>query len=131
MAFTNMSATLAPVAIDTGCSNSDLISNDPTVTLGGTMSAQMFARIDVVGGDRFTTVGGWSADWRGRAVPATEVAFIDPAVTDLDVLLGGLRPEVEPILLNATEPGPRQMARALAGRGGLEAIHIIAHGAPG
>ena len=61
----------------------------------------------------------------------TEVAFIDPAVADLDVLLGGLRPEVEPILLNATEPAPRQMARALAGRRGLEAIHIIAHGAPG
>ena len=49
----------------------------------------------------------------------------------MHVLLAGLRPDVQPILLNAAEPAPRQMASALAGRGGLDAIHIIAHGAPG
>jgi hypothetical protein len=60
-----------------------------------------------------------------------EIAFIDPAVADVDVLLAGLRPDVEPILLDAAEPAPRQMARALAGRRSLDAIHVIAHGAPG
>ena len=34
-------------------------------------------------------------------------------------------------MLNAAEPAPRQIAAALSGRAGLDAIHIIAHGAPG
>ena len=60
-----------------------------------------------------------------------EIAFIDPAVSDVHVLLAGLRPNVRPILLNTAESAPRQMASALAGCQGLGAIHIIAHGAPG
>ena len=60
-----------------------------------------------------------------------EIAFIDPAVSDVHVLLTGLRPNVRPILLDTAELAPRQMARALAGCQGLDAIHIIAHGAPG
>ena len=60
-----------------------------------------------------------------------EVAFIDPQANDVGVLCAGLRPGVAAVLLNATEPAPRQMARALAGRRGLAAIHVIAHGAPG
>ena len=61
----------------------------------------------------------------------TEIAFIDPTVSDGDVLLAGLRPGVEGILLTAAEPAPPQMARALAGRRDLETVHVIAHGAPG
>src|SRR5690242_16684611 len=61
----------------------------------------------------------------------SEVAFIDPNVEDIDVLLAGLRPGVQGILLNAQEPAPRQMARALESRRDLQAIHVIAHGAPG
>jgi Hint domain/Domain of unknown function (DUF4347) len=68
---------------------------------------------------------------QAAAVAAREIAFIDPAVSDVHVLLAGLRPDVQPILLNAAEPAPRQMAAALRGRAGLDAIHIIAHGAPG
>src|SRR3954469_6587594 len=66
-----------------------------------------------------------------RAVPVTEIAFIDPAVTDVDTLLAGLRPGVEGIVLNTAEPAPAQMARWLAGHDNLQAVHIIAHGAPG
>jgi collagen type VII alpha len=70
---------------------------------------------------------------QGRAVrsAAQEIAFIDPAVFDPHVLLAGLRPGVEPILLNAAEPAPKQMVRTLAGYRNLAAIHVIAHGAPG
>ena len=70
---------------------------------------------------------------QAHALGATvkEIAFIDPAVSDVHVLLAGLRRDVQPILLNATEPAPRQMAAALGGRRGFDAIHIIAHGAPG
>src|SRR6201987_6578005 len=61
-----------------------------------------------------------------------EIAFIDRGVDDLDTLLAGIRPDVEPILLSNDEPAPRQMARAVQGREGqLDAIHVIAHGRPG
>ena len=60
-----------------------------------------------------------------------EIAFIDRGVDDLATLLKGIRPDVEPILLSNDEPAPRQMARAVQGRDGFEAIHVIAHGRPG
>ncbi|MGY4608900.1 VCBS repeat-containing protein [Bradyrhizobium sp. USDA 4474] len=60
-----------------------------------------------------------------------EIAFIDPGVEDLETLLHGIRSDVEPILLSSDEPASRQMARAIRGSRGLEAIHIIAHGRPG
>lgn len=75
--------------------------------------------------------GSSTGNWDGTLPTRREIAFIDPAVSDVHVLVAGMRPGVEPILLNATEPTSRQMARALAGRDGLEAIHVIAHGAPG
>ena len=64
-------------------------------------------------------------------IPKREIAFIDRGVDDLATLLAGLRPDVEPILLANDEPAPRQMARAVQGRKGLDAIHVIAHGRPG
>ena len=65
------------------------------------------------------------------AAPKKEVAFIDPGISDLETFLAGLRPEVEAIVLSDHEPAPRQMARAVQGREGLEAIHVVAHGRPG
>jgi hypothetical protein len=59
---------------------------------------------------------------------AREVLFIDP---DLDTILGGLRSEVEAIVLDAAQPAARQIAAALAGLRGLSTVHVIAHGAPG
>lgn len=60
-----------------------------------------------------------------------EVAFIDSKVDDLATLLTGLRRGVEPILLSAGERPARQMARVIAERQRLTAIHVIAHGVPG
>ena len=70
---------------------------------------------------------------QGATVATTkrEIAFIDRNVDDLITLLAGIRPDVEPILLSDDEPAPRQMARAVKGRPGLDAIHVIAHGGPG
>ncbi|TGU43653.1 DUF4347 domain-containing protein, partial [bacterium M00.F.Ca.ET.152.01.1.1] len=62
---------------------------------------------------------------------ASELLFVDPSVSDLGTILRNLRPEVEAIVLDGTTPPARQMARALEGRDGLEAVHVIAHGAPG
>ena len=63
--------------------------------------------------------------------PVTEVVFIDPGVTDITVLLAGLRSGVRGVVLDAAEPAAVQMARVLAGHRELSAVHIIAHGAPG
>jgi hypothetical protein len=59
------------------------------------------------------------------------IAFIDRNVDDLDTLLAGISPQVEPILLSDDEPAPRQMVRAVNRRADLDAIHVIAHGRPG
>ncbi|WP_018260350.1 Ig-like domain-containing protein, partial [Methylobacterium sp. WSM2598] len=60
-----------------------------------------------------------------------EIAFIDPGLDAVEVLRAGLRADVEPILLNASSPALAQIARALHGRAGLAAIHVLAHGSPG
>ncbi|MER8492714.1 DUF4347 domain-containing protein [Mesorhizobium australicum] len=61
----------------------------------------------------------------------SEILFVDPSVADLGAILRNLRPGVEAILLDAERPAARQMAQALEGLDGLDAVHVIAHGAPG
>jgi collagen type VII alpha len=61
----------------------------------------------------------------------SEILFVDPAVSDLETILGNLRPEVHAIMLDARWPAARQIAAALEGRSALDAVHVIAHGAPG
>lgn len=63
--------------------------------------------------------------------PAREVLFIDAAVQNQEVLLSGLREGLEVIILDAHQDGLAQMAESLAGRNGIEAIHIVSHGRPG
>lgn len=61
----------------------------------------------------------------------SEILFVDSGVPDFNAVLRHLRPEVGAIVLDAKRPAARQMATAVAGIGGLQAIHVIAHGAPG
>jgi hypothetical protein len=63
--------------------------------------------------------------------PKSEVLFIDPAVSDIEIIVAELRPEIDAVLLESGRPAAQQMAEALACRSGLAAVHIIAHGAPG
>lgn len=62
---------------------------------------------------------------------ASEVLFVDPAVDDLGRILSGLRPGIEAVVLDPVRPAARQMAEALEGRADLDAVHMVAHGAPG
>ena len=62
---------------------------------------------------------------------APEILFVDPSVPDLETILGNLRPEVEAIVLERSRPAARQMAAVLEEYRGLNAVHVIAHGAPG
>jgi hypothetical protein len=62
---------------------------------------------------------------------ASEILFVDPSVSDVETVLCNLRPEVRAIMLDGFRPVARQIATALAGHRDLNAVHIIAHGAPG
>src|SRR5262245_44462661 len=68
---------------------------------------------------------------RDRSATLREIAFIDRNVNDLETLLAGLRPELDPILLSDDEPALCQIARLVRCRDGLDAIHVIAHGRVG
>src|ERR1700719_2666529 len=68
---------------------------------------------------------------RTREIAPREILFVDPGVSDIETLLGHLRPEVEAILLDPGRPAAHQIAGAVAGHHGLDAVHVIAHGAPG
>ena len=61
----------------------------------------------------------------------SEILFVDPAVSDLETILKNLRPEVRAIVLDPRRPATGQIAAALEGHAGLDAIHVIAHGAAG
>ncbi|TGP22184.1 DUF4347 domain-containing protein, partial [Mesorhizobium sp. M1D.F.Ca.ET.234.01.1.1] len=62
---------------------------------------------------------------------ASEILFVDPSVSDLDTVLGNLRPEVRAVVLDSRRPAAQQIAAALVGHEALDAVHIMAHGAPG
>jgi hypothetical protein len=60
-----------------------------------------------------------------------EIAIFDARVDDLDLLLNGLRPGIEAIVLHPEEDGLNQISAILAARRGIKTLHIISHGAPG
>ena len=62
---------------------------------------------------------------------ATQILFIDAAVTDVAALLASVDSSIEVVQLNANEDGLAQIARALDGRTDIGALHIVSHGAPG
>ena len=58
-----------------------------------------------------------------------EIIFVDARVQDLHAFLAGRTTEV--IMLDPSRDGVEQMASALAGRSGIDAIHILSHGDAG
>ena len=60
-----------------------------------------------------------------------EIAFIDTSIAGYQTLLDGLREGVEAVLIDGAHDGVAQIAAALAGRSGIEAVHIFSHGAAG
>lgn len=59
------------------------------------------------------------------------VLFIDSGVADYQILAGGAEPGTEVHVLDARQDGLTQIAQTLNGRYGIDAIHIISHGAAG
>ncbi|MBH0210047.1 MAG: DUF4347 domain-containing protein, partial [Nitrospira sp.] len=61
----------------------------------------------------------------------SEVVFVDPTVPNYQDLISGMAPNVEVIMLDGGQDGVEQMANALSGRTGIDAIHVISHGEAG
>jgi hypothetical protein len=61
----------------------------------------------------------------------TEIVFIEDNVADLDTLVQGMGAGKEVVILDSTLDGLGQIAAALEGRSGIDALHIISHGAAG
>src|SRR3569832_2961524 len=62
---------------------------------------------------------------------AREVLFIDPTVADWQTLAGGVRSDVETVVLDPLQDGLKQNAQFLSSHGGLDAIHLVSHGSGG
>lgn len=71
------------------------------------------------------------------ATPATaeqsrhEVLFIEGNVADLQTLINSANPDTEIHVLDAAQDGLAQIAAILAGRSGIDALHLISHGSSG
>ena len=70
-----------------------------------------------------------------EAPPSTaaprEIVFVDPGVTDWQKLLQGKPQDAVVIMLDPARDGLSQMAEALQGKSGIDAIHVISHGSDG
>ncbi|MGV8894023.1 MAG: DUF4347 domain-containing protein, partial [Burkholderiaceae bacterium] len=62
---------------------------------------------------------------RGR----TEIIFIEDNVADYRTLIAAAKPGAEIVLLDSSANGLEQMARYVAGRADVDAIHLFSHGA--
>jgi hypothetical protein len=62
------------------------------------------------------------------AKPRKEIVFIEDNVADIDTLIKGIGSGKEIVILDSSQDGLHQMAQALAGRSGVDALHIVSHG---
>ncbi len=59
------------------------------------------------------------------------IVFIDSAVSDVEAILDSLPADSEVVYLDAGSDGLSQIASALAGRSGIDSLHVVSHGGPG
>ncbi|MDX2252199.1 MAG: DUF4347 domain-containing protein, partial [Nitrospira sp.] len=60
-----------------------------------------------------------------------EIVFVSSSVREYQKLLDGISPNVEVHILDSSRDGVQQMSEVLAGRTGIDAIHLIGHGTEG
>ncbi len=60
-----------------------------------------------------------------------QILFVDPSVMHAEVLIDGRVAGLEVHRLSADTPALEQMAAHLAGRRGLDGLHVLSHGVPG
>ena len=67
----------------------------------------------------------------GQSGVRKEIVFVDTRAPNYQELLKAVSPNAEVVLLSTNKDGVQQIADALAGRTGIDAIHIISHGDSG
>ncbi|MCY7382842.1 MAG: DUF4347 domain-containing protein [Microcoleus sp. CAN_BIN18] len=72
----------------------------------------------------------WQLDAQLSQNP-TEIAIIDTAITDLEHLLGGIKPGTATYSLDNQTDAVEQIAKILAQHTNIQNLHIISHGSPG
>jgi len=60
-----------------------------------------------------------------------EIIFVDGKLQDAQTLIAGLPSSSEVVVLNSSQDGLQQIADYLQGREGIDAIHLLSHGAEG
>ena len=60
-----------------------------------------------------------------------QIVFIDSRVQDIPTLLAGFPADAEVHVIDASHDGLAQMNQVLAGRSGIDAIHVFSHGSAG
>jgi Ca2+-binding RTX toxin-like protein len=60
-----------------------------------------------------------------------QIVFIDAQVDDCQLLIAGVLPGIEVILLDSQLDGIQQIGEVLAARASINNVHIVSHGAPG
>jgi hypothetical protein len=63
--------------------------------------------------------------------PTNEIVFVDTRVPDYQAIVSTIGANVEVVLLDTGRDGIGQIAEALEGRSGVDAIHLISHGEQG
>jgi Tol biopolymer transport system component len=59
------------------------------------------------------------------------IVFIDSTVDDYEMLMAGVKPGLEVVLLDDSQDGITQITQSLKGRTGLSSLHIVTHGDAG
>ena len=60
-----------------------------------------------------------------------QIIFIDAAVEGIPSIIASVDPSIQVVVLDGNRDGVTQIAEALNGRTGLDAVHVISHGGPG
>ena len=64
-------------------------------------------------------------------VDTSGIVFIDSMVDDYEMLMAGVKPGLEVVMLDDSQDGIVQITQSLKGRSGLSSLHIVAHGDAG
>jgi Ca2+-binding RTX toxin-like protein len=64
-------------------------------------------------------------------VDTSGIVFIDSMVDDYEMLMAGVKPGLEVVLLDDSQDGITQITQCLKGRSGLSSLHIVTHGDAG
>ena len=64
-------------------------------------------------------------------IATAKLLFIDPSVEDYQILVQGVNPGIQTVVLDGNRDGVVQITEVLQQHPGVESVHILSHGSPG